>query len=526
MERKKNKKPGKRPDKKPENTPNTVPDTTHGNRQDKKIRIAVLLLAVVVLGCAAIFGIYLLNMSPSSTAKGTGSHTVTVYYFYGAECPHCQNVRPYVDSLRQKYPDVNFQILEIWHDETNNARFRLLNHNLNQPSTGVPEVIVGGVVLYGENEIRAGLEPAILQQKGNLTRSSQLAAVPVSGSSAGTNATITATYFYGDGCIHCEKIKPFIADLETRYPELRIEKLECNHNTTNYQRFQAMNRQYGIINSSGFPTVFIGRNASSGETEVRDHFEEYILAEKQRIATGTPENPVNLTPDNPGSQPETPALDLYFVVFAALVDSINPCAFAVLIILLAYLTSLGERRRIAVVGCTYIATVFIVYFVAGLGLLTFIQGIGLTGIVFTFAAVVAIITGLINIAEVLLKREIFTLAIPVSQKDAIDRYIKKASVPSAIVLGALVAMVELPCTGGIYLAILGLLGDRMTLAEGIPYLLFYNLIFVLPLILILIVMYWAVLRSVWRHSVQGASAGCALSWALSWLRLGQQCFLG
>ena len=130
------------------------------------------------------------------------------------------------------------------------------------------------------------------------------------------------------------------------------------------------------------------------------------------------------------------------------------------------------------------------YFVAGLGLLTVVQQIGLTGIVFTFAAVVAIIAGLINIAEVLLKREIFTLAIPVSQKDAIDRYIRKASIPSAIVLGALVSMVELPCTGGIYLAILGLLGDRMTLAEGIPYLLLYNLIFVLPLILILIVMYW------------------------------------
>lgn len=131
-----------------------------------------------------------------------------------------------------------------------------------------------------------------------------------------------------------------------------------------------------------------------------------------------------------------------------------------------------------------------VYFVAGLGLLTVVQQAGLTGIVFTLAAIVAIVTGLINITEVLLKREIFTLAIPASQKGAIDRYIKKASVPSAIVLGALVSMVELPCTGGIYLAILGLLGDRMTLAEGIPYLLLYNLIFVLPLILILIVMYW------------------------------------
>ena len=223
-----------------------------------------------------------------------------------------------------------------------------------------------------------------------------------------------------------------------------------------------------MITQREFPAVFIGRNVSSGEDDVRDHFEEYILAEKQRIATGTPENPVNLTPVNPGSLPETPALSLYVIVVAALVDSINPCAFAVLIILLAYLTSLGERRRIAIVGCTYIATVFVVYFIAGLGLLTVVQGIGLTGIVFTVAAVIAIIAGLINIAEVLLRREIFTLAIPVSQKDAIDRYIKKASVPSAIVLGALVSMVELPCTGGIYLAILGLIGDKMTLARGDP----------------------------------------------------------
>lgn len=307
---------------------------------------------------------------------------------------------------------------------------------------------------------------------------------------AGTNAMITATYFYGEGCIHCENIKPFIAGLEARYPELKLEKLEVYRNAGNNKKLGEMKRQFGINGSVSFPTVFIGRNVSIGEDETRDHLEEYILAEKQQLATGTPVNPVNLTPVDTGIQSGTPALTLPVIVAAALVDSINPCAFAVLIILLAYLTSLGERRRIALVGCTYIATVFIVYFIAGLGLLTVIQGIGLTGIVFTAAAVIAIIAGLINIAEVLLKREIFTLAIPVSQKDAIDRYIKKASVPSAIVLGALVSMVELPCTGGIYLAILGLIGDKMTLAEGIPYLVLYNLIFVLPLVVILLVMYW------------------------------------
>jgi cytochrome c biogenesis protein CcdA len=244
------------------------------------------------------------------------------------------------------------------------------------------------------------------------------------------------------------------------------------------------------VTDDGVPTLFIGDRALVGENAIRTELEDrivwYTTNPEVCPATYTKSGglPFDLSPAKPVD------LTVPSILIAAVIDSINPCAFAVLIILLVYLASLGERRRIAIVGCTYIATVFVVYFVAGLGLLTIVQQVGLTGIVFTFAAVVAVIAGLINIAEVLLKREIFTLAIPVSQKRAIDRYIKKASVPSAIVLGALVSMVELPCTGGIYLAILGLLGDRMTLAEGIPYLLLYNMVFVLPLFLILMIMYW------------------------------------
>ena len=168
MSKKKDKKPGKLPDKGPENTPDTPPD----HRQDKKIRKTALLLAVVVFGCAAIIGIYFLTMSPSSPVQGTGSNPITVYYFYGKECPHCENVRPLVESLQKKYPDVNFQILEIWHDTTNQALANLMNHNLNQQQSLVPEIIVGNVVLMGETEISTRLEKTILEQKRNLTASS------------------------------------------------------------------------------------------------------------------------------------------------------------------------------------------------------------------------------------------------------------------------------------------------------------------------------------------------------------------
>jgi cytochrome c biogenesis protein CcdA/glutaredoxin len=305
----------------------------------------------------------------------------------------------------------------------------------------------------------------------------------------GQEQSICIYLFYGQGCPHCERAKPVIDALAAKYPQVQLKTYEIYFNTTNQAMFREFRTRYGVT-EDGVPTLFIGDRALVGETAIRTQLEERIV-----WYTNNPEVcPATFTKSGGLPYDLSPAklvdLTLPSIVIAAVIDSINPCAFAVLIILLAYLASLGERRRIVIVGCTYIATVFVVYFVAGLGLLTVVQQVGLTGIVFTFAAVVAIIAGLINIAEVLLKREIFTLVIPVSQKGAIDRYIKKASVPSAIVLGALVSMVELPCTGGIYLAILGLLGDRMTLAEGIPYLLLYNLIFVLPLILILVLMYW------------------------------------
>src|SRR3970282_1210853 len=64
---------------------------------------------------------------------------------------------------------------------------------------------------------------------------------------------------------------------------------------------------------------------------------------------------------------------------------------------------------------------------------------------------------------------------------------EKASLPSAFVLGSLVGVCEFPCTGGPYLMVIGLLHDRATHLAGLGYLLLYNLIFVLPLVVILLI---------------------------------------
>jgi len=471
MERKKDKKQKKRT------------DTPPGDRPDKKIRIAVVLLAIVVLVCAIVFGTNLLQISAPSPAQGTVSKSVTVYYFYGAECPHCHNVTPYVQSLAQKYPAVDFQILEVWHNKNNSALAKVLFANLNQTQEGVPEAIVGDVVLAGSKEIPEKLEGVILNQTRNLTGSSQLAAsFLVSESPAAADSPVAATFYYANGCSHCENVKPLIADLQTRYPELHVEMLEIIDNQTNREKFQAMLLRYNLDAGSGVPTLTIGENALVGEKEIKGHLEEKILAEKQRIAGSTNTTPANLTPG--GQPPETSALSPYMVVFAALVDSTNPCGLSVLVFLLISMVAAANRKRILLVGGVYIAAMFLFHLLVGIGLFSAFSLSGLSRPFSIIGGIIALAFGIITLGDVLRNKETYLLSIPESGKGMLGTYIRKATLPAAFILGILAGILGFSCTGGIYISILGLMGRDMTVMAGLPYLVLYNLIFVLPLVLV------------------------------------------
>lgn len=469
------KKPDRRQEKKTGKTPAIKPDN--------RLYLIVLLLAAAITVCAVIFGGQILQALPFLSQPQIGSDGLTVYYFYGDGCSHCHNVTPFIKSLQEKYPDVDFRILETWNNENNYKLLTLLNHRIGREEFGVPEVIIGNFSLLGEKDIRAGVETAILARKGNLTGSSQVGASPVIESSPGSNATLSATYFYGNGCSHCENIKPLIADIRARYPELRLEMLEINDNQTNRESLLAMNRLYGL-NGGGIPSVFIGEYALVGETAVKEHFEEKILSEKQRIANCTSANSANLTPVNPGCVPVTPSLSPYMVVAAALVDSTNPCGLSVLVFLLITMAAAGGRRRILLAGGAYITAMFLFHLLVGIGLFSVFSLSGLSKIFSIIGGVVALLFGIINIADLLRNKETFFLSISESRKGLLGDYARMASLPAAFVLGILAGIFGFTCTGGIYISILGLMGKDMTVMSGLSWLVLYNLIFVLPLILI------------------------------------------
>lgn len=227
------------------------------------------------------------------------------------------------------------------------------------------------------------------------------------------------------------------------------------------------------------PSLFIGPYVLSGYEEIVENLEDAIQLTSQQPGV----HPTITS--NTGGLGDNETLTIPLVIGAALVDGINPCAFAVLIFLLLSLLALDSRKKVLMVGATFIFAVFCFYFMSGLGLFTLVQSSGISTLVSLAAAAIAILAGVISLGEAVLKRKTPYLSIPESTRGIIDTWVKKGSMPAAFVLGVLVGMFELPCTGGIYIAILALLSNQMTMSEGIPFLLVYNLIFILPLIIIL-----------------------------------------
>src|SRR3990167_5693683 len=179
------------------------------------------------------------------------------------------------------------------------------------------------------------------------------------------------------------------------------------------------------------------------------------------------------------------AIDLTWpvIITTALVDSINPCAIGVLILLISTLIVMHNKRsKMLTVGAIYILAVYVTYFLAGIGLLLFIQKLNIAQPLSIFVGSLVIILGLIEIKDFFWYGQGISLSIAPRYVKYIEKRAKNLTTLSAIILGAFVAAVELPCTGGPYLAITTWIAQSDTLPiKALYYLLVYNFIFILPL---------------------------------------------
>jgi cytochrome c biogenesis protein CcdA len=181
------------------------------------------------------------------------------------------------------------------------------------------------------------------------------------------------------------------------------------------------------------------------------------------------------------------------IFLTAIVDSINPCAIGVLILLVSTLVAAKKKEKMLKIGLLYISAIFITYFSFGLGLTAFMANIPLyvAEYISIVVGVLVVIAGLYELKDFFWYGQGFSLAIPHKYVAKIQEKMRNVSVGTVIFLGAFVAAVELPCTGGPYLAITLILSQNFNMAAFIM-LIIYNIIFVMPLIIILMMVFFGV----------------------------------
>jgi len=193
-------------------------------------------------------------------------------------------------------------------------------------------------------------------------------------------------------------------------------------------------------------------------------------------------------------------LTIGIIIAAAILDSINPCVLGVLIFLIAFMTRMFKKpSRMLMMGFLYTAVVYVTYLVLGIGILKITLSTDFAGVFYWIAALVAIFAGLLEIKDYFWYGKGFSLQMIPGASERIKYWTSSLEkmetrhplllIATVIGLGIFVVLVELPCTGAPYLAVLGLLA-KGEYATAVPLLLLYNLIFILPLFVVIGIAYF------------------------------------
>lgn len=306
----------------------------------------------------------------------------------------------------------------------------------------------------------------------------------------GAQASDEIYFFYGQGCPHCASVEAYF-DENNLYEKYPITKKEIYFNRENTVFYNELLESLEVPKEGrGVPTVVIGDKVFIGDTPIIQNFvlvvDEFLAT--SRLPVQVSEDQETLPFEDKGN--EEKRLTIVAVVAAALVDAINPCEFAVLIILMTTILAAGDTKKALRAGLAFAASIFLSYFLMGLGLYQAFAAGGVTLWFYKAIGVLAILIGFFNLKDFFWYGKGFLMEVPLSWRPKLRSLINSVTSPlGAFGIGFLVSLFLLPCTSGPYIVILGMLAKNVFIGQALLYLFMYNLIFVLPMILITLAVY-------------------------------------
>lgn len=304
---------------------------------------------------------------------------------------------------------------------------------------------------------------------------------------------LTLHFFWGEGCPHCEAEKAFLQDLVEKYPQIEVKDYEIYAHPENQEKYWEFCQDSGIsLEKLAVPLLFIDGECITGfksKATTGQKIEEQV---RESLGLEKVDESATVQQDQSGRT------SVWGKVFSlALVDAINPCALAVLLLMLTTILvyNPGNRRQVLKAGLAFVGAVIIMYLIYGLVIVKFFQLIkALAGVrlwLYRVLGVVAIILGILEIKDFInYQPGGVATEMPLSLRPKAKKIIGQAtSSKGAFSAGLFVTVFLLPCTIGPYLITGGLLAD-LSGWQIAPYLALYNLVFVLPMIAIVLLCFF------------------------------------
>jgi len=428
--------------------------------------------------------------------------------FLSEDCDDCAFIKEkLLPQLFEKYPNA-LKVKSYSIDDISNYDLLVtLEEQFGDMGNDVPVVFIGGEVLGGPEEVAENfvslVEEYLLQ--GGCDFPNIIAAKPEKPTTA-SDKVIYLAYFEKAGCKECDRVSYILKSLERKYPNLKIKKFP-SEGKENTELFEAVCSLYEVPEKKRLiePSIFLGEQHLLKE-EITDKRLRDLIKQYEKEGTGCPWEEA----EEMRSQAKNniiarfKSLGPFAIVAAGFVDGINPCAFTTIIFFMSYLALSGRKgRELIYVGIAFTTSVFLTYFLVGLGAFQFIQSLSVfslfSRILYILIAALAFALGTLSLYDFIKARrgelKEIVLQLPRFLKRRIHKAIRgtrtERFVLAAFVAGVVVSLLELACTGQVYLPTLCfVVGVPELRTNAIFYLVLYNVMFILPLVFIFCLTYF------------------------------------
>jgi len=487
--------------------------------------------------------------------------SVELLYFYSQTCDDCQFVEEFVlEPLQEAYP---IQVIHVSVDEKEGyERLLFMEEITGDTDNQIPVIFIANKAFGGIQEIETSLEETIKNIMEARKNGSDISVIPTTPQKppakpkpepepkpgvspqkpsppldhAAEQFQVYAAYFEKQGCTSCSRAYRDLQYLQSKYPNLIIKVYDIADHES-----KVLNEALGQIchvpekKRLTAPSIFIGKDFLL-EEDIRIHAMEELIRKHSREKTASPWEMAEKVKKEAGKTivSRFKGLNISTIMAAGLLDGINPCAFATIIFFISYLAYIGRKgKEILLVGGAFTFAVFITYMLIGLGFLSFIKSLFflplLSKIVYLATAIFALALGILSLRDYFLCRkgkiEAMSLQLPDFLKKRIHKTIRqeakvKRYIVGALITGFIISVLELACTGQVYLPTIIFVSRISTLRlRSMFYLLLYNLMFISPLALIFITVYKGTSSQQLTALFQRSSAAIKLGMSLLFFTL-------